>query len=176
MGNTKYEMPRCLGAVGIGAGQEDAEVRVVGVAGPELGTVHEPGVPVPLRRRAQVGQVAARLGLGEELAPELASGQEGRQPPLLLGRRAGGQDGGAGPADADRVVGPGHAGLRQFLIDEELVHRVGPQAPGTRPVGHDVTRGLKVVGARVRVVRQPAPDREPARVVGARQLEVHVSA
>ena len=82
-------------------------------------------------------------------------------------------DRGAGPPDPDRVRRPTHASRAQLGVDEELVDRVGVEAPGLRPVRGDVARlGQLPPGGR-RVLGEPGPHGAPARVVVARQLEVH---
>ena len=63
--------PPLLRGVGVGAGDEDAELGDVGDRGPDLLAVDDVGVPVPHGRRAQRSQVGAGAGLAEELAPEL---------------------------------------------------------------------------------------------------------
>ena len=67
--------------------------------------------------------------LAEQLAPELLAGEHREQVALLLLRRAGEQDGRPGPADADRVDRPPHPGPAQLVVDDQLVDRVGVEAP-----------------------------------------------
>ena len=62
-----------LGRVGIGAGQQIAEVGPVAVGGPHLLAGHDVAVGTANRPSAKCRQVAARARFAEELAPELAS-------------------------------------------------------------------------------------------------------
>ena len=69
-----------LGHVVVGAGQHEAPVGVVGVAGPDLVAVDDVLVAVAVGPGAQRRQVGAGVGLAEALAPALApvdhAGQE----------------------------------------------------------------------------------------------------
>ena len=58
-----------LGRVRVGAGEQEAVVGVVALGGPHLLAVDDPLVAVEHGRRLQAGQVGARVGLAEALAP-----------------------------------------------------------------------------------------------------------
>ena len=73
-----------LGGVGVGAGDEHAPLRVLGEGRPDLLPGDHPFVAVLDRRRLQRGEVGARLGLGEPLAPDLLAGEDRLQVALLL--------------------------------------------------------------------------------------------
>ena len=74
-----------LGAVGLGAGEQEAPVGPVGVARPDLVPADHELVVVPLGSGAQRRQVGAGVGLAEALAPAVAAADEPRQEPLLDG-------------------------------------------------------------------------------------------
>ena len=93
-----------LGRVGVGAGDEDAEAGDVGERRPDLLAVDDVDVAVAHGPGAEVGQVAARAGLAEQLAPDLLAAEQREQVAVLLRLRAGVEDRRTGPADADRVL------------------------------------------------------------------------
>ena len=69
-----------LGHGGVGAGDQDAVVGVVGAAGPDLLAVDDPvarAVGRPLGAGAQARQVRAAGGFGEQLAPDLLAAASG---------------------------------------------------------------------------------------------------
>src|SRR4029453_11088267 len=68
----------------VGAHHQDAPLRVLREAGPDLLAGHDDFVAAPLAPRAERGQVRAGAGLGEALAPELLAAQERRQEALAL--------------------------------------------------------------------------------------------
>ena len=73
-----------LGHVGIGAGDEDAEVGVVRLRRPHLLPVDDPLVAVEHGPGGQGGQVAAGARLAEQLAPQLVAPQQRPEVALLL--------------------------------------------------------------------------------------------
>ena len=73
-----------LRRVGVGAGDEDAEPGEVGERRPDLLAVDDVLVAVAHGPRAEVGQVAARAGLAEQLAPELLAGEQREEVAVLL--------------------------------------------------------------------------------------------
>ena len=127
-------MPSCLRpsamAVGVGAHQEQAPSGQVGARGPGLLAVEHVVVAVEHGQRAQVGQVAAGLGLAEALAPVLVGVEDVGDPPLLLLVGAPADDHGAdlpepvGVVDARRAVA-GHG----LGVDDVLGHRGVAPAP-----------------------------------------------
>src|SRR5690606_15382371 len=110
---------------------------VVPAAGPDLGAVDDVAVAVAHGPRAQRGEVGAGVGFAEQLAPLVLPAEDGRQVALLLLLGAGEEDGGRRPADA-YPRGPADPGPVQLLVDDELVHRIGVEAPRLGPVGHHV--------------------------------------
>ena len=85
-----------LGELGVGAGDEHSPVGRVGQRRPHLLAVDHPFVAVGHRPGGQTGEIRARAGLAEELAPQVGAGVHGPQePPLLLVGAVGG-DGGPG--------------------------------------------------------------------------------
>jgi hypothetical protein len=95
---------------------------------PDLLAVDHPLVAVAHRAGAEVGQVAAGAGLAEELAPDLLAREQGEQVALLLLLGAGVQD--RGPAQPMPIGFDGaHAGPAQLVVDDQLVDRVGVEAP-----------------------------------------------
>ena len=99
-----------LRGVGVGAGEQDHPVGVLGAGGPDLLAVDDVVVAVADGAGLEGGEVGAGAGLAEALAPDgLArrACRAGMLLLLLLG--AVGDDGGAGHADAD-AAGPRGAG------------------------------------------------------------------
>ena len=163
-----------LGHVRVRAGDEDPEIAVVGSARPDLRAVHHVGVAVAHGPGGQRGQIRSGVGLAEELAPVLLAAEDWPQVASLLLGGASHEDRGRGPADTDQVVGPLHACGAQLLVDYELMQAVGLQPPGTGPVRHHVP-GLGQLQPRgVRMIGQPAPDRNPAGIVVIGKIEVHL--
>ena len=151
-----------LGHVGVGAGDEDAELRVLGQRRPDLLAVDDPLVAVAHGPGAEVGQVAAGLGLAEQLAPDLLGRQQREEVALLLLLGAGVHERRAGPADADLVRRAPHAGPPQLVVDDQLVDRVGVEAPRPGPVRRHVA-GLGQLPAGRRRGARPARSARPSR-------------
>ncbi len=76
-------MPRCFWS-GVDRGEDDRDVGVQAVGDEHLAAVEHVVVAVAPRRRAQGGGVAARLGLGQGEAAQLAAGGERCQELALL--------------------------------------------------------------------------------------------
>ena len=112
-------MPRCLGDVPIGAGQQHAQVGVMGAGVPYLLPVDHPLVAVEHCRGGQAGEVRPRRRLAEQLAPQLLAGQQRSQKALPDQVGALLEDGGTGQAGGHRRHCPGAGG--------------SPDAPGRRP-------------------------------------------
>ncbi len=146
-----------LRRVGVGAGDEDAELGEVGQRGPDLLAVDHVLVAVADRPGAQVGEVGAGAGLAEQLAPDLLAGEQRQQVAVALCLRAGVQQRGAGPADADHVARPAHPGRPQLVVDDDLGDGVGVEPVGLRPVRRDVARLGQVAAGGVGVRREPRP-------------------
>ena len=159
IGQMKYDTPRCFGQVGVGAGDEDAEAGVLRAARPDLLPVDDELVAVAHGPGAEVGEVAAAARLGEQLAPELLAGEDRPQVAVLLLLAAGVEDRRRRPADADRVDRSPDLGLGQLVVDDQLVDRVGVEAPRTRPVRGDVA-GLGELATRS-ATDAPRATREP---------------
>ena len=73
-----------LGHVGVGAGDEHAEVGDLAARGPHLLTVDDPLVAVAARPCVETGEVGAGAGLAEELAPRLLAGDDVAHVPVDL--------------------------------------------------------------------------------------------
>ncbi len=79
----EHRDPAVFGCVEVGAGQEDAEVRDVGLRGPHLLSGDDPLVAVTDRTGREPGEIGSGPGLGEELAPDLLAAQGRRDESLL---------------------------------------------------------------------------------------------
>ena len=110
-----------LGHVGVGAGQQHAEVGVLAPRGPHLLAVDDPLVAVPDGPGLQAGQVRAGLRLAEELAPGLLAGDDVPhvEVDLLLG--AVGGDGRGGQQQAQPGGGAQRAELGDLLLHQDDV-------------------------------------------------------
>ena len=74
-----------LGQRGVGSGDDDAVVAVVGARGPHLLALEDPFVAVPGRPGGQSGNVGAGARFGEHLAPDAGTADVvGHEPGLLL--------------------------------------------------------------------------------------------
>ena len=73
-----------LGRVGVGAGQQEDVVGVLGLRGPYLLSVDHPFVAVQLGPRLEAGQVRPGVGLAEALAPGDLAFEDARDELLLL--------------------------------------------------------------------------------------------
>jgi hypothetical protein len=93
-----------------GAGDQDAPTGMVGQAGPHLLTIHHPLVAVTLGHGADRRQIRSCTRLGEQLTPQVLSGHEPVEPPLLLLLGAGLDQGRPGPTQPDGVGGTPHPG------------------------------------------------------------------
>ena len=179
-------MPLRFGRVGIGAGQQHAEVGQVGPGGPHLLAGDHPVVAVALGPGGQRGQVGAGARLAEQLAPHLLVAHDRRQEPqpLLLG--AVGEQRRRGQVEPERVepaqvVGREHGARRRgpgagVSVEAAVGHRprrrdqagaaehrvpglvVGPAAH--LPDGRRATRG-RGPPRRRHVRRDPAPRPRP---------------
>ena len=74
----EHREPGVLGRGRIGAGQQEAEVGAVGERRPDLLAVDEPAARHRNRPGLDPGDVGARGGFGEQLAPHLATGEDAR--------------------------------------------------------------------------------------------------
>jgi hypothetical protein len=73
-----------LRRVGLGPHQQEAHLRLVRGAGPDLLPVHQEVVAVLARRCGEAREVAARAGLGVALAPDHLAAQRRTDPALAL--------------------------------------------------------------------------------------------
>ena len=112
------------------AREQYAPRRDVRVTRPHLLAGHDPLVAIARGRGRQGREVAPGVGLAEELAPELLTAHQPRQPAVLLLGRPGVEDRRPGPPDADRVDRSGDARARQLVVDDELVRGSAPRPQG----------------------------------------------
>ena len=133
-----------LGLLRVGAGDEHAPVGQVGERVPHLLAVDDPFLAVLHGLRAEAGEVAARAGLAEQLAPALLAGEHRAQEAALLLVAAVGDDGGAGERDEERArVLRGGAGLAAALLDDAV--EVGRHTEATEALGEVHPRQAGVV-------------------------------
>ena len=113
-----------LGDVGVGAREQQAKGCELGVRRPHLLPAQLPG-PVLLLARARLhrGEVRARRGLGEQLAPHLVAVQHRPQVAGLLLVAAVGDDRRAEHPHADRVEDPRDARTADLLVADDLLDR-----------------------------------------------------
>ena len=125
-----------LRRVGIRAGQAQPPVGELRVGRPHLATrdavaaVHRDGA------RGQRSQVAAGVGLAEELAPQLLGREDARQEALLLLGRAVGQQGRPHQVDADAADQLGCPGPCQLLDHDVVLERAEAAAAVLDGPGH----------------------------------------
>jgi hypothetical protein len=151
-----------LRRVGLGAAEEEAPVRDVGVARPHLLAVHDVLVAAPLRARAEPGEIGARTRLGETLAPELVAVDHFPEEALALRRRAVLQHRRADQVDVRLRGRPRRTELVEREVEEPPLHHRGPAATRfLRPRD----RGPAAVGEHALPL---ARDLDPHRILDAR--------
>ncbi len=130
-----------LGGAGIRPHEEEAPVGHMRHARPHLLTVEHVRVAVEDGARLEIGEVAARVGLREALAPELVGVQDLAEMPGLLRRRAVAHQGGTEHGDAAAIHGLGRLRAGHLFVEDDLLHDRGA-APAVlrRPVDADVAR------------------------------------
>ena len=92
-----------LAGVGVGPGDQDAELRHLGQRRPDLLTVDHEHITIAYGSGAEVGQIGTGVGLGEELAPQFLASQHRHEVPLPLFLAAVHDEDRSAVADADRV-------------------------------------------------------------------------
>ena len=113
-----------LGLLGVGAREQEPERRVLRVRRPHLLAGEAPGAVLLLPgARLDAGEVGARGGLGEHLAPDLVGVEHRAEVALLLLLVAVRDQRRAEHADADDVEDPGHARAADLLVHDDLVER-----------------------------------------------------
>ena len=130
IGSDEHRQALVLVLLGVGARQQQAVGGELGVGGPHLLAVEDPGAVVLLARaRLHRREVRAGGGLGEELAPHLVAVEHRREVARLLLLGAVGDDRRPEHADADDVEDAGHARPRDLLADDDLLDRPRPWPP-----------------------------------------------
>ena len=161
-----------LGNVGVGAGEQQAPAGHVGECRPDLLAVDHPLVAVAHRPGRQRGEIRARTGLAEHLAPDLLAAERRAQVPVadLVGPV--GDDRRPRHPDAhhvdEQVVGC--PGLPEPLVDL-LLHQ-GVQAEPTAALGelHPGETAVELGGPELRRRRRLRIEPVPAaRRVGSRR-------
>ena len=193
MSTTRYEMPLCFGASGsVRARQmpQRGELRVATStpSGPRAASRRRRGTAVRLQRR----EVGARVGLAEQLAPDLVGGEDRRQPALPSARRCRARAA-SGPARLmpTRLIGCSARDRAYSMLKIATSHRrrapaavrLGPvdADPAARPRAAPATRRpeLDLVGDRLEARRDLDVRREPRahlareRVLLGGEREVH---
>ena len=157
-----------LRRVGVGAGDEHAEVGDVGEGVPDLLTVDDPLVAVADRLRGEAGEVGTGARLGEQLAPDLLAGEHRTQEAFADLVAAVGGDGRPGEGHEERRrIRRLRAGGTEPTLDELV--QVGPHAEPAEALGEvhpgqagvvasaaerDVVGGLRIVRREQRVERR----------------------
>ena len=120
----------------IAARQADSPVGELCVGRPDLLPVHHPPALDPVGPGAQGGEIAARSGLAEQLAPEVVGGADPREPARLLLLAAAGEQRGGGEVEADAAHHLGGPRPGQLLLDDEVLGRSGAPSPVRFGPGH----------------------------------------
>ena len=148
-------MPACFVTSGVGASQHEDHVGGVARRGPDLLAVDDPLVAVELGLAAEVGQVAAGVGLGVALTPHVGAVEDAGDVVRLLLVGAPVQDRVADHADAEAVVPARrrHASLGELFVEHD-VFEMGQSAAAVfgRPVRGEqlvVSQGLAPLGLEV---------------------------
>ena len=112
-----------LRGVGVGSGQQEDVVGVVGLRRPHLLSVDHPLVAVELGPRLQAGQVRTGVGLTESLAPRDLTLQDPRYELLLLFLRAPLQDRRANEGVAEEVGAQRRTDASELLVEHDLLQQ-----------------------------------------------------
>ena len=158
-----------LGGAGIGAGDQLTVGGVGRARRPHLLAVDDPLVAVALRPAGQVGQVAARPRLAEELAGEqFGPPQRSQEPGLLPGGAEGGHGRGHQPDRDARQLGAGGR------VEAGLLLGVGPGVLGRQPGAAPLLRpgGDGVAGVVLGLLPGGAGPQD-RRLLGERQVVEH---
>ena len=143
-------MPLCFGAVGVGAGEEEDVVGVLGLGRPDLLAVDDPLVAVEHGGGLEPGEVGAGVGLGEALAPADLALEDLRQELLLLLLGPPLQDRRADERVAEEVGPHRRAGPGELLVQHHVLHdRQALAAVLGRPRGADPAALEELVGPRL---------------------------
>ena len=133
-----------LGGFDVGAGQQQAPVRVLAAACPQLLAVDDVAVADLARRGAQARQVRTRLRFGEALHPDLAVEDGGKVSAALL-VCSGDQQSGCGMVDPDkREDEPGRVVSGELGVQNDLFGDGHAAAPLFRPVRNGVARCVQL--------------------------------
>ena len=162
--------------VGVGARDEDAELRHLRARRPDLLAVDDELVAVTHRPGGERGEVAARAGLAEQLAPDLFAGEQreaGSGPSARRCRRRGSS--GLPTRSRSGSVGATPSPCRISSSITSWRIGLGVEPPRTRPVRHDVPGLGELPSCRLRIGCEPLPHLESLRGVVFRQIEVHVA-
>src|SRR5207248_839386 len=112
-----------LGHIGIGAGDENSVVRVMGPRCPDFLAVDDPVIAVALGAGAQARDVGAAGRLGKQLAPDLLAGGDLRQVTSFVSFAAIGHHGRPAHAFAD-LERTGELGIDALLLlPDHAFHR-----------------------------------------------------
>src|SRR5262249_12842623 len=107
------------------AGEQEAAIGDVRMAGPDLLAVDDVRVATTLGPGAEARQVGARARLREALAPELVAVHHRREEALALGGRAVREQRGADEIDVGLRRRTGRADLVERLVEEPALHDGG---------------------------------------------------
>ena len=133
------------------------QARALGVARPHLLPVDHPAVAVALGTRAHRGEIASRVRLAEELAPDLVAGEDRGEQAALQLVAAVGDERRAGVVDADTIQQLRRPRARELLVrDRLLTRRRVAAAVLARPEQSDVAR----------VVEPPLPRAQERELLG----------
>ena len=113
----------------VGPHERDGPVRDEGVRRPHLLPVDDIRVAAVLRARREAGQIAPRVGLAEELAPDVVAREDARNPPLTLFLRAVRHQRRSDEADATPRKQRWRARARQFLVVDRGLCGRRPASP-----------------------------------------------
>jgi len=108
-------------SLGVGAGEQEAAVGVVGPRRPDLLAVEDPAVSVLDRTGREAGQVAAGVGLAEALRPDLLAGEELLDVGVLLPLAAEDVDRRRREADTETAEDGRSADRGQLLLVDRLL-------------------------------------------------------
>ncbi len=161
-----------LRSLGVGPGEKEAPLRVVGPRRPHLLAVDDPLVAVGHSGGAQRRQVGSGSRFREQLAPDLLAGEQRWKEPASLFIRAVGDDGGAAERDADAEHGVGNHEGGALLAPDDLLHQRGTAAA---VFGRPADSGPSVGGGFLLPLPARSRCRRPCRFRDPAPREPHVS-
>src|SRR5258706_413815 len=171
----EFRETRMFCKVGIGACDQNSDLRFMSQRGPDLVATNNVVVAIASRGRPKCAEIRTTRGFAEQHAPDLLERQRRRKKPLPLGFRAVRQKRLRAIIDRYRiaVLGRNKARAGNFFIDDDLKLGIRAEPPGSGPVRHRVARLGELTAARLGVTFEPFTHFYASWIVFERQSKIH---